>query len=140
MGPAIHFDVYRGRDLRSLERTRQEEGHEGRYPDPEGNEWCCGVWLLGSCARCSARLLLRQRDSTRARRLFRGRSRVASNNRHPNRPRRLTQRGVTLVEIMVVLVLVGLLGSAVVLGTGSIGSSRLRGAAATVVAYSRLAV
>lgn len=52
---------------------------------------------------------------------------------------RSANRGVTLVETMVVLVLVGLLVSAAVLGVGSVGSSRLRGAAATVIAYSRVA-
>jgi general secretion pathway protein H len=40
---------------------------------------------------------------------------------------------------MVVLLLVGLLVSAAVMGIGSVGSSRLRGAAATIVAYSRVA-
>lgn len=47
---------------------------------------------------------------------------------------------MTLVEIMVVLVLIALLASATAFGTGSVGSSRLRGAAATVVAYSRVAI
>lgn len=49
-------------------------------------------------------------------------------------------RGVTLVEILVVLVLVALLAGAVIVGTGGIAASRLRGAAATIVAYSRIAV
>jgi general secretion pathway protein H len=52
----------------------------------------------------------------------------------------VTERGVTLVEIMVVLVLIALIASATAFGTGSVGSSRLRGAAATVVAYSRVAI
>lgn len=47
---------------------------------------------------------------------------------------------MTLVEIMVVLVLIALLASATAFGTGSVGSSRLRGAAASVVAYSRVAI
>ncbi len=50
------------------------------------------------------------------------------------------KRGVTLVETMVVLVLVGLLASAAVMGMGGVGASRLRSAAATVVAYSRVAI
>ena len=39
-----------------------------------------------------------------------------------------------------VLVLIGLLGAAAVMGAGGVGASRLRGAATTVVAYSRVAV
>lgn len=52
---------------------------------------------------------------------------------------RCLARGVTLVETMVVLVLVGLLASAAVLGIGSVGASQMRGAASTIVAYSRVA-
>jgi general secretion pathway protein H len=69
-----------------------------------------------------------------------GRLLVAGNNRHHTKSSRSSQRGLTLVEVLVVLVLVALMGSAAVLGAGSIGSSRLRAAAATVVAYSRVAV
>lgn len=47
--------------------------------------------------------------------------------------------GVTLVEVLVVLVVIALLAGAVILGTGSVSASRLRGAAATVVALSRTA-
>lgn len=56
------------------------------------------------------------------------------------RPKHVIERGVTLVEIMVVLVLIALLASATAFGTGSVGSSRLRGAASTIVAYSRVAI
>jgi general secretion pathway protein H len=69
-----------------------------------------------------------------------GRLLVAGNNRHQSQTSCSSQRGVTLVEILVVLVLVALIGAAAVMGAGSIGSSRLRAAAATVVAYSRVAV
>jgi len=48
-------------------------------------------------------------------------------------------RGVTLVETLVVLVVIALLGGAVVLGSGSVSASRLRGAAAAIVALSRTA-
>lgn len=65
---------------------------------------------------------------------------MAENIRHQGQHFRSRQRGVTLVETMVVLVLVALLASAVILGSGSVGASRLRGAAATVIAYSRLAI
>jgi general secretion pathway protein H len=64
---------------------------------------------------------------------------VAGNTQHQRQVFRSLQRGVTLIEILVVLVLVALLASAAALGVGSIGASRLRGAAATVVAYSRVA-
>ncbi|HMA97391.1 MAG TPA: prepilin-type N-terminal cleavage/methylation domain-containing protein [Polyangiaceae bacterium] len=56
-----------------------------------------------------------------------------------NRTIRAGERGVTLIEIMVVLVLLALLASATAFGAGGLGASRLRGAAATVVAYSRVA-
>ncbi len=57
---------------------------------------------------------------------------------HPRARQRLV-RGVTLVEVLVVLVVVALLGGAVVLGSGSVSASRLRGAAAAIVALSRTA-
>lgn len=47
---------------------------------------------------------------------------------------------MTLVEILVVLVLIGILTGSAVVGMGGIASSRLRGAAATIVALSRVAV
>jgi general secretion pathway protein H len=50
------------------------------------------------------------------------------------------ERGVTLVEILVVLVLMALLVSGAVVGTGGVSASRLRGASATVVALTRVAI
>jgi general secretion pathway protein H len=47
---------------------------------------------------------------------------------------------MTLIEILVVLVLIALLAAGAVIGTGGVGASRLRGAAATVVALSRVAI
>jgi general secretion pathway protein H len=47
---------------------------------------------------------------------------------------------MTLVEILVVLSLIALLAGASVMGMGGIGSSRLRGAATTIVALSRVAI
>jgi general secretion pathway protein H len=70
----------------------------------------------------------------------RGRLLVPGNNRHSSQSSCVAQRGLTLVEILVVLVLVALIGAAAAMGAGSIGSSRLRAAAATVIAYSRIAV
>jgi general secretion pathway protein H len=46
---------------------------------------------------------------------------------------------MTLVEILVVLVLIALLAAGAVAGTGGVGAARLRGAASTVVALSRVA-
>jgi general secretion pathway protein H len=53
---------------------------------------------------------------------------------------RSSERGLTLIEVLVVLVLISLLGGAAVMGAGGVGASRLRGAATTVIAYSRVAV
>jgi general secretion pathway protein H len=50
------------------------------------------------------------------------------------------ERGVTLVEILVVLVLIAMLVSGAVIGTGGVASSRLRGATSTVVALTRVAI
>ena len=47
---------------------------------------------------------------------------------------------MTLIEVVVVLVLVAILSSAIVLGTGSITSGRLRGAATLVVSLSKVAI
>ena len=48
--------------------------------------------------------------------------------------------GMTLIEVLVVLVLVGLLTSVVVLGIGGIGSARLRGSATLVISLSKVAI
>lgn len=53
---------------------------------------------------------------------------------------RSIERGVTLVEILVVLVLMALLVSGAVVGTGGVASSRLRGSTSTVVALTRVAI
>jgi general secretion pathway protein H len=47
---------------------------------------------------------------------------------------------MTLVEILVVLVLIAIMMGGVVVGTGGVEASRLRGAAATVVALTRVAI
>src|SRR5512142_2471529 len=65
---------------------------------------------------------------------------VAMCGQHRGRWERAPERGVTLVETLVVLIIVALLASVTVVGSGSVGSSRLRGAATTVIAYSRVAI
>lgn len=49
-------------------------------------------------------------------------------------------RGVTLIEVLVVLVLIGVLTSAIVIGTGGIGSARLKGDASYIVSLSKVAI
>jgi general secretion pathway protein H len=48
-------------------------------------------------------------------------------------------RGVTLVEVLVVLVLIAILTSAIVMGTGGVSSARLKGAASFIVSLSKIA-
>lgn len=50
------------------------------------------------------------------------------------------QRGMTLIEILVVLVLVSTLTGLVVIGTGGVGSARLRATATFVVSLSKVAI
>ena len=52
----------------------------------------------------------------------------------------LNSRGMTLIEVVVVLVLVAILSSVILLGTGSIATGRLRGAATFVVSLSKVAI
>jgi len=47
---------------------------------------------------------------------------------------------MTLIEILVVMVIIAALTGATVMGTGGVGASRLRGAAATIVALTRVAI
>jgi general secretion pathway protein H len=50
-----------------------------------------------------------------------------------------SNRGMTLFEVLIVIVLIALIGGSVLLGSGVLGSSRLRSAATLVVASARLA-
>lgn len=54
--------------------------------------------------------------------------------------RGISRRGVTLVEVLVVLVLVGLLASAIVFGAGNVSATRLRAAATLTVVLCRSAI
>jgi general secretion pathway protein H len=54
--------------------------------------------------------------------------------------RRCVARGVTLIEVLIVVTLLALLSSAVILGSGFVGSSRLRAAASLVVSSVRMGV
>jgi len=49
-------------------------------------------------------------------------------------------RGMTLVEVLVVLVLIGVLTSAIVVGTGGVSSARLKATASFVVSLSKVAI
>jgi len=53
---------------------------------------------------------------------------------------RARTRGMTLIEVLVVLVLIALLTSAIVVGTGGVSSARLKGAASLVVSLSKVAI
>jgi len=53
---------------------------------------------------------------------------------------RARARGMTLIEVLVVLVLIALLTSAIVVGTGGVSSARLKGAASLVVSLSKVAI
>lgn len=53
---------------------------------------------------------------------------------------RARSRGMTLIEVLVVLVLIALLTSAIVVGTGGVSSARLKGAASLVVSLSKVAI
>ena len=54
--------------------------------------------------------------------------------------RRRVARGVTLIEVLIVVTLLALLSSAVILGSGFVGSSRLRAAASLVVSSVRMGI
>jgi general secretion pathway protein H len=57
------------------------------------------------------------------------------------RPRSFSRaRGVTLVEVLIVVVLIGLLAGGVIFGSGMLGSSRLRGAATLVATAIRAGI
>ena len=53
---------------------------------------------------------------------------------------RARMRGMTLIEVLVVLVLIALLTSAIVVGTGGVSSARLKGAATLIVSLSKVAI
>ena len=50
------------------------------------------------------------------------------------------QRGMTLIEILVVLVLISMLTGLIVIGTGGVSSARLRGASTLIVSLSKVAI
>src|SRR5438067_1732956 len=62
--------------------------------------------------------------------------------RHPSisvRARRAARRGMTLIEIMIVMVVIAIVMGGVVMGTGQLGMSRLKHTATAITGASRVA-
>src|SRR6185436_3099587 len=101
------------RRRRELERSRQEEGHQGRHPRAEG-----------------------RRSAGRRRGLVQ--SFLMTGPTLPSGARttpaaRVRARGMTLFEVLIVVVLIALFSSAVLFGSGMLSSNRMNAAAILIV-------
>ncbi len=117
----LHADLHRRRSDHLVQRPRQEEGHQGRHHVPKGagtptkprDPW-------GSQAMTLPRAHRKPRSTLRGVKM------------------RADQRGLTLVELLIVIALIAVLGGTVLMGPGLLEGSRLKSAATLIVSGVRL--